>query len=165
MPDKDLAMKLAVEALRTAIVLAVLLVMVRFIEILPFSGLPVLDPRISASDLLAACASAAGIWIFLKAGANAGPVVDALAPWLPGAGTLLLHVMRLSAVLFAYSAFQGLTRPFIGDLEWLYQSVFLAPTLFFLAKAVMHIYAASESVSRAVLSALDPYKRGEERRK
>jgi hypothetical protein len=160
MLNKDLATKLAVEVLKTAIVLFALLIMSRFIEALPFAGLPVLDQRLSAADLLAACVSAAAIAVFLKAGLNAKTTVDELLKWLPGAGMLLTYLMRLAAVLFAYAAFQAVTQPFIGNFEWIYQSVFLAFTLFLLAKAAMHIYGASESVSRAILTALNPYKEG-----
>lgn len=164
MLNKDLAVKLAIEALKTVIVLFTLLILGRFIETLPFAGLPVFDQRISAADLLAACVSAAAIAVFLKAGSNARVIVDELAGWLPGAGTLLAYLMRLSALLYAYAAFQPVTQPFIGNFEWIYQSVFLAVTLFLLAKAVVHVHGASESVSRAILAALNPYKEGKPER-
>jgi hypothetical protein len=160
MLNKELAGKLAVEVIKTAIMLFALLIMSRFIEALPFAGLPVLDQRLTAADLLAACAAAAAIVVFLKAGSSAKVTVDELLKWLPGAGTLLTDIVRLAAVLFAYSAFQGVTQPFIGSFELAYQSVFLALTLFLLAKAAMHVYGASESMSRAILAALNPYKDG-----
>jgi hypothetical protein len=158
MSNKELAGKLAVEVLKTAIMLLALLVINRFVEALPFAGLPVLNQRLAAADLLAACVSAAAIAVFLKAGMNAKISVDELLKWLPGAGTLLTDLMRLAAVLFAYFAFQTVTQPVIGGFEWAYQSVFLAFTLFLLAKAALRVYGASESVSRAILAVLNPYK-------
>lgn len=158
MSNKDLATNLAVEALKTAIVLATLLAISRFIESLPFSGIPVFGNLITAAELLTAFVSAAAIAVFVKAGRNARATVDELARWMPGAGTLLNYFMGLAAILFAYAAFQAVTFPFIRDFEWVYQSLFLAVTLFLLAKIALHIYGASESVSRFLVSAVQPYK-------
>ena len=158
MSKKDLAANLAVEALKTAIVLATLLFISRFIEALPFSGMPVLNSAVTAAELLAAFVAAAAIVVFIKAGLNAKLTVDELAYWLPGAGTLLNYLTGLAAVLFAYSAFQAVIFPFIRDFEWAYQSVFLAVTLFLLAKIALHVYGASESVSRFLISVFHPYK-------
>lgn len=158
MPNKDLAAKLAVEALKMLIVLATLLFISRFIEALPFAGMPVLNSSITAAELLAAFVSAAAIVVFIKAGLNARVTVDALAYWLPGAGTLLNYLTGLAAILFAYAAFQSVVFPFIRDLEWAYQSLFLAATLFLLARIAMHVYGASESVSRFLISIFHPYK-------
>jgi mannose/fructose/N-acetylgalactosamine-specific phosphotransferase system component IIC len=158
MSNKDLAAKLAVEGVKTAIMLFVLLLIGRFIETLPFAGLPVFHGLISAADMLSACVSAAAIAVFIKAGLNAKTTVDELAVWLPGAGTLLIYLTRLVSVLFAYSAFQAVALSFIGDLEWAYQSVFLACTLFLLAKSALLIYGASESMSRCLLSVFNQYR-------
>ena len=158
MANKDLATNLAVEVLKTAIVLFTLLFISRFIEALPFSGMPVFNRFITAAELLAALVSAAAIVVFLKAGFNVKSTVDALAYWLPGAGTLLNYFTGLAAVLFAYAAFQPVVFPLISDLEWVYQSLFLAVTLFLLAKIGLHVYGASESVSRFIISVFHPYK-------
>jgi len=158
MSKKDLAANLAVETLKTAIVLATLLFISRFIEALPFSGMPVLNSAVTAAELLSAFVAAAAIVVFIKAGLNARVTVDELAYWLPGAGTLLNYLTGLAAVLFAYSAFQAVVFPFIRDFEWVYQSLFLAATLFLLAKIALHVYGASESVSRFLISVFHPYK-------
>ena len=158
MLNKDLAANLAVEAIKTAVVLATLLFISRFIEALPFSGMPVLNKSITAAELLAAFVAAAAIAVFIKAGRNARVTVDELAYWLPGAGTLLNYLTGLAAILFAYSAFQAVVFPFIIDFEWAYQSLFLAATLFLLAKIALHIYGASESVRRFLVSVFHPYK-------
>ena len=158
MSKNDLVTNLAVETLKTVIVLATLLFISRFIEALPFSGMPVLNRAITAAELLAAFVSAAAIVVFIKAGRNARGTVDALAYWLPGAGTLLNYLTGLAAVLFAYAAFQAVVFPFIRELEWAYQSLFLAATLFLLFKTALHIYGASESVSRFLVSVFHPYK-------
>jgi hypothetical protein len=139
-------------------VLATLLFISRFIEALPFSGMPVLNKFITAAELLAALIAAAAIVVFIKAGRNAKTTVDELAYWLPGAGTLLNYFTGLAAVLFAYSAFQAVVFPFIIDFEWVYQSLFLAVTLFLLAKIALHVYGASENVSRFLVSVFHPYK-------
>jgi hypothetical protein len=158
MPNRNLTEKLAVEALKTAIVLLTLFVISGIIAGLPFAGLPVFNGSITAAGLLAAFVSAAVIAVLIKAGANAKSTVDELLPWLPGAGTLLNYLTELAALMFAYSAFQPVVFPFIRDFEWCYQSLFLAVTLFLLARAALHIYGASESVSRFLISVLHPYK-------
>ncbi|MEI7481752.1 MAG: hypothetical protein WCK75_05320 [Elusimicrobiota bacterium] len=157
MVKKDLVINLSVEALKTAIVLLTLLFISRFIESLPFSGLPVFNSLITAADVLAAFISAAAITVFIKAGLNAKVVVDELLHWLPGAGTLLNYLTGIIALLFAYSAFQTVVFPFIKELEWAYQALFLAGTLFLLAKVGIHIYGASESVSRFLISIFHPH--------
>ena len=149
---KDLVISLSVEALKTAIVLVTLLVIGKFIEVLPFSGLPVFNELITAAELLAAFVSAAAIVVFIKAGLNAKAAVDELLYWLPGGGTLLNYLTGIAALLFAYSAFQPVVFPFISESEWVYQAFFLGATLFLLAKAALHVYGASESVSRFLLS-------------
>ena len=158
MSKTDLITSLSVEALKTAIVLFTLLLISRFIEVLPFAGLPVFNKAISAVELLTAFVSAAAIMVFIKAGLNAAASVDELLRWLPGAGTLLNYLTGIIALLFAYSAFQPVVFPFISEFEWVYQSLFLAGTLFLLAKAALLIYGASESVSRFLISILHPYK-------
>ncbi len=158
MIKKDLVVDLSVEALKTAIVLLTLLVISRFIESLPFAGLPVLNSVITAADVLAAFISAAAITVFIKAGLNAKSIVDELLHWLPGAGTLLNYLTGIIALLFAYSAFQTVVFPFMRELEWVYQALFLAVTLFLLAKVAIHIYGASESVSRFLISVFHPHK-------
>jgi len=157
MVKKDLVINLSVEALKTAIVLLTLLIISRFIESLPFSGLPVFNSLITAADVLTAFISAAAITVFIKAGLNAKSVVDELLHWLPGAGTLLNYLTGIIALLFAYSAFQTVVFPFIRELEWAYQALFLAGTLFLLAKVGIHIYGASESVSRFLISIFHQY--------
>ena len=157
MVKKDLVVNLSVEALKTAIVLLTLLVISRFIESLPFSGLSVFYSPITAADVLAAFISAAAIAVFIKAGLNAKGVVDELLHWLPEAGTLLNYLTGIVALLFAYSAFQTVVFPFIMELEWAYQALFLAGTLFLLAKVGIHIYRASESVSRFLISIFHQY--------
>ncbi|MBI4802586.1 MAG: hypothetical protein HY796_08700 [Elusimicrobia bacterium] len=158
MINKNLVTAVLIEALKTAIILLTLLLISRFIEILPFSGLPVFNRYITAADLLVAVVSLAAIIVFIKAGFNAGPAVDELFRRLPGAGTLLNYFTGIVAVLFAYPAFQPVIFPFIKDFEWIYQSLFLAVTLFLLAKAGLYIYHASEALSRVIISALHPYK-------
>ncbi len=158
MVRKELVIGLSVEALKTAIVLFTLLLISKFIDILPFAGLPVFNKVITAAELLAAFVSAAAIAVFIKAGLNAKAPADELLHWLPGAGTLLNYLTGIIALLFAYSAFQAVVFPFIEDFEWVYQSLFLAVTLFLLAKVALHVYGASESVSRFLISALHPYK-------
>ena len=157
MAKKDLIISLSVEALKTVIVLFTLLLISRFIEALPFAGLPVFNGRITAAELLVAFVCAAAITVFVKAGLNAKAAVDELLHWLPGAGTLLNYLTGIAALLFAYSAFQPVVFPFIRELEWVYQSLFLAFTLFLLAKAALHIYGASESASRFLISVFRPY--------
>ena len=158
MIKKDLVTNLSVEALKTTIMLLTLLFISRFIEILPFAELPVLNKLITAAELLAAFVSAAAITVFIKAGLNAKAAVDELLHWLPGAGTLLNYLTGIAALLFAYSAFQPVVFPFIREFEWVYQSLFLAFTLFLLAKVALHVYGASESVSRFLISVFHPYK-------
>ena len=158
MAKKDLIISLSVEALKTVIVLFTLLLISRFIEDLPFAALPVFNNRLTAAGLLAAFASAAAIVVFIKAGFNSTAAVNELLHWLPGAGTLLNYLTGIAALLFAYSAFQPVVFPFIMEFEWVYQSLFLAVTLFLLAASALHIYKAGESVSRFVISILNPYK-------
>ncbi|MBU2573775.1 MAG: hypothetical protein KKH28_06860 [Elusimicrobia bacterium] len=158
MLNKSLLTAVSIEALKTAIILFALLLISRFIEILPFSGLPVFNRHITAADLLVAVVSLAAIIVFIKAGFNARPAVDELFHWLPGAGTLLNYITGIIAILFAYPAFQPVIFPFIKDFEWVYQSLFLGVTLFLLAKAGLCVYHAGEALSRAIISALQPYK-------
>lgn len=158
MINKNLATAVLIEAVKTVIILMTLLLMTRFIETLPFSGLPVFNKVITAADVLAAVLSLAAMIVFVKASFNAKPSVDELFRALPEAGTLVNYLAGIIALLFAYQAFQPVTFPFIRDLEWVYQSLFLAVMLFLLAKVGIYIYNTSEALSRAIVAALNPYK-------
>lgn len=158
MINKNLATAVLIEAVKTVIILMTLLLMTRFIEMLPFSGLPVFNRVITAADVLAAVLSLAAIIVFVKASFNAKPSIDELLRVLPNAGTLVNYLAGIVALLFAYQAFQPVTFPFIRDLEWIYQSLFLGVTLFLLAKVGIYVYNTSEALSRAIVAALNPYK-------
>lgn len=158
MINKNLATAVLIETLKTVIILVTLLLMSRFIELLPFSGLPVFNGYITAADVLVAVVSLSAIIVFIKAGFNVKAPVDELVRWMPGAGTLLNYLVSIAALLFAYQAFQPVVFPFIKDFEWIYKSLFLAVTLFLLVKAGIYIYNTSETLSRAIVTALNPYK-------
>ena len=158
MTNRPLATAVLIEAVKTVIILVTLILIGRFIELLPFSGLPVFNKYITAADMLVAAVSLAAMVVFIKAGFNAKPSIDELFRVLPRAGTLLNYFIGIIALLFGYNAFQPVIFPFIKDLEWVYQSLFLAVTLFLVAKAGIHVYDTSEVLSRAIVSALNPYK-------
>ena len=147
-----------IETLKTIIILVTLLLINRFIELQKFAELPVFNGFITATDLLVAIVSLAAIIVFTKAGFNMKAAVDELVTWMPGAGTLLNYLTSIAALLFAYQAFQPVVFPFIKDFEWIYKSLFLAVTLFLLAKVGLYVYNTSESLSRAIIAALNPYK-------
>lgn len=158
MVKKELLINLSVSAIKTAIMLLTLLLINRFVEVLPFAGLPIFGELITVADLLSAFICAAAIAVFIKESRGAKKTVDELLCWLPGAGTLLNYLSGIAALLFAYPAFQPVAFPFITEFEWVYQTLFLAVTLFLLAKAALHVYGASESVSRFLISVFHPYK-------
>lgn len=157
MTDKDLWTRLAVEALRTAITLFVLLLINQFIEALPFAGLPVFDGSVSAADLLSAVIAAVAIAVFLRSALNSRAALNELLDWLPGAGVLTGYGAGVAAALFAYTAFRSVAVPFIGEFDWVYQAFFLALTLFLLSRIALHVYGASESISRFLIKLLSPY--------
>jgi len=132
MAKKEIFWTLLVKAVKTLVILFTLFAIGWFMDQLPFAqALPFMSQK-------------------LPVGAFLNAVVSAFA------GSLI----KILALLFAYYAFQDAVFPFIRNFEWIYQSFFLGFTLFFLARAGLQIYGASEQISRFLLGALKPYKHG-----
>jgi len=159
MAKKELFWTLLAKAVKTLVVLFTLFAIGFFVESLPFAQpLPFLSRKLPVSVFLNAVVSLLAIIVFVRFGSEAAPSVDGLLDFVPKAGELACNVVRISALLFAYYAFQGAVFPFITDLEWVYQSLFLGFTLFFLAQAGLQVYYASDEISKFLVGVLRPYK-------
>jgi hypothetical protein len=129
------------------------------IGILPFAKeLPFLTSKLSAAAFLSALVSLLTVVVLVLFGSDIGPPADALLDFVPRAGDLAGNLVRIAVLLYAYGAFQPVIFPFIPDYEWAYQSLFLGLTVFFLARAGLLMYAASESISGFIFGAFNPYK-------
>lgn len=160
MEKKELLRTLLVKAVKTLVVLFMLFAAGWFVEQLPFArALPFLSPKLPVSVFLDAVVSALAVAAFVGFGAEAAGPVAGLLDFVPKAGELFGNVVKIGALLFAYYAFQAAVFPFIDGYEWVYQAFFLGFTLFFLARAGLQVYGASEEISRFLLNALQPYKR------
>lgn len=130
-----------------------------FVSSLPFAReLPFISHKLTAAGFLNAVVSLLMVIVFVKFGSEIGGQVDPLLEFLPGAGALAANLVRIAALLFSYGAFQDVVYPFIRDYEWAYQAVFLGVTLFFLARAGLIMYAASDGISGFLMSAMNPYR-------
>jgi len=159
MAKKELFRTLLVKSIKTLIVLFTLFAMGWFVEQLPFAqALPFFSPKLPVSVFLNAVVSALAVAAFVKFGAESGPAVDGLLDFVAKAGELFGNVVKIAALLFAYYAFQAAVFPFISDFEWVYQSFFLGLTLFFLVRAGLQVYRASEGISKFLLGVLQPEK-------
>ena len=159
MGKKDLFRTLLLKSVKTLVVLFTLFAMGWFVEQLPFAqALPFLSQKLPVSVFLNAVVAVLAVVAFVNFGGEAAPAVDGLLDFVPKAGELSCNVVKICALLFSYYAFQGAIFPFIKDLEWVYQIVFLGLTLFFLAKTGLLVYYASEEISRFLLGVIHPYK-------
>lgn len=159
MGKKDLFRTLLLKSVKTLVVLFTLFAMGWFVEQLPFAqALPFLSQKLPVSVFLNAVVSVLAVVVFVKFGGEAAPAVDGLLDFVPKAGELSCNAVKICALLFSYYAFQAAIFPFIRDLEWVYQIVFLGFTLFFLAKTGLLVYYASEEISRFLLGVIHPYK-------
>jgi len=159
MGKKDIFWSLVIKAVKTLVALFTLFAIGYFVEILPYTkALPFLSQKLPVSVFLNAVVSLLGVIVFIKFGVEASPEADGLLVFIPGAGKLMRSVIKIMALLFAYYAFQDAIFPFIEDYEWVYQSVFLGFTLFFLIRAGLQVYHSSEVISEYLVSALRPYK-------
>ncbi|OGR69267.1 MAG: hypothetical protein A2081_05465 [Elusimicrobia bacterium GWC2_61_19] len=157
MPKKDLFRTLLVKSVKTLIVLFTLFAMGWFVEQLPFAqALPFFSAKLPVSVFLNAVVSFLAVAAFVKFGAESAPAVDGLLDFMAGAGELFGNIVKILSLLFSYYAFQAAIFPFISGFEWVYQSFFLGFTLFFLARAGLQIYGASEGLSRFLLGVLHP---------
>lgn len=148
-----------VKAVKTLVVLFTLFAIGYFVEALPYArSLPFISFRLPVSVFLNAVVSLLAIVVFVKFGSESAPTVDGLLDFLPKAGALACNVVRIAALLFAYYAFQDAVFPFIEEFEWAYQAVFLGFTLFFLVRVGVHVYYASEEISKFLVGMLKPYK-------
>jgi hypothetical protein len=158
MGKRELFHTLLQKAVKMLVVLFSLFAIGWFVQQLPFAqALPFMSQKLPVSVFLDSVVSLLALIVFVKFGAEAAPAVDGLVDFVQEAGELFRNVLRIFALLFAYYAFQPAVFPFIRDLEWIYQSVFLCFTLFFLARAGLHIYRASDGISRFLLGVLHPY--------
>ena len=159
MGKKDLFWTLLIKAVKTLVVLFTLFAIGYFVEALPFARpLPFISFRLPVSVFLNAIVSLLAIIVFVRFGAEAAPSVDGLLDFVPRAGELVCNVVRVLALLFAYYAFQDAVFPFISDLEWIYQALFLGATLFFLVRIGLQVYYASEEISKFLVGILKPYR-------
>jgi hypothetical protein len=161
MAKKELFRTLLVKSIKTLIVLFTLFSMGWFVEQLPFAqALPFFSAKLPVSVFLNALVSGLAIAAFVKFGAESAPAVDGLLDFVARAGELFGNLVKIVSLLFGYYAFQAAIFPFITDFEWVYQSFFLGFTLFFLARAGLQVYSASEGISKFLLSVLQPEKAG-----
>ena len=159
METKELFWSLLAKAVKTLVALFTLFAIGFFVESLPYArSLPFLSQRLPVSVFLNAVVSLLGVIVFVKFGAEASPAVDGILGFMPGAGRLARSVIKILALLFAYYAFQDAVFPFIADYEWVYQSLFLGFMLFFLVRAGLQVYHASEEISEFLVGVLRPYK-------
>jgi len=159
MGKKELFWELAVKAVKTLVALFALFGAGYFVETLPYAGeLPFLSVKLPVGVFLNAVISLLAVALFVKFGAEASPAADGLLDFMPGAGKLARSVVKIMALLFSYYAFQDAVFPFIADFEWVYQSLFLGFTLFFVVRAVLQVYYSSEEISRFLIGALRPVK-------
>lgn len=159
MAKKELFWNLLAKAVKTMVVLFTLFAIGFFVDSLPFARpLSFISSRLPVSVFLNAVVALLAIIVFVKFGSESSPSVDGLLDFMPKAGELACNVVSILSLLFAYYAFQDAIFPFIADFEWVYQSLFLGLTLFFLARAGLQIYYASEAISKFLVGILRPYK-------
>lgn len=159
MAKKELLWDLLIKAVKMLVVLFTLAAIGTFVEYLPFArALPFLSLKLPVSVFLNAVVSLLGLIVFVKFGAEASPAADGILDFIPGAGRLTRSLIKIAALLFAYFAFQDAVFPFIADYEWAYQTVFLGFTLFFLVRAGLQVYEASEEISKFLVAGLRPYR-------
>lgn len=160
MTKKEHIHNLVLKGVKTLVVLFTLAAIGWLIGVLPFAAdLPFISTKLPASVFFSSVLWALGIYVFVMFGVEISPSVDALLDFMPKAGMLGRNIIKILATLFAYDAFQAAVYPFIPGYEWLYQSVFLGFSLFFLAKAGLLIYAASEQIGGFILGVMNPYQR------
>lgn len=149
--------------LRKTLKLGVLLVTLYaadwLIGVLPFAReLPFITSKLTAAGFLSALVSLLTVAALAFFGSEIGGPVDALLEFVPKAGKLAGNLVGIAVLLYAYGAFQSAVFPFIPGFEWAYQALFLGMTVFFLARAGLLMYAASESISGWLLGVFNPYK-------
>lgn len=159
MEKKELFRTLLAKAIKTLVVLFTLFAMGWFVGQLPYAeALPFLSDRLPVAVFVNAVVSLLAVVVFVKFGAEAGPAVAGLLDFVPKAGDIFGNLTKILALLFSYHAFQEAVFPFIETYEWVYQSLFLGLTLFFLVRAGLLVYGASEELSRYLLSVIHPQK-------
>ncbi len=159
MEKKELFRTLLVKAVKTLVVLFTLVAMGWFVGQLPYAqALPFFSDKLPVSVFISSVVSLLAVAVFVKFGSEAGAPVAGLLDFVPKAGDIFGNLSRILALLFSYYAFQEAVFPFIENYEWVYQSFFLGFTLFFLARAGLLVYNASEELSRFLLSAINPQK-------
>lgn len=155
MGKKELFWDLATKAVKTLVALFTLFAMGYFVERLPYArSLPFISVKLPVSVFLNAVVSALAVVVFVRFGVEASPAADGLMDFMPGAGKFARSVVKILALLFSYYAFQEPIFPFIENYEWAYQALFLGFTLFYLVRAGLHLYAASENISKFLVGAL-----------
>lgn len=155
MGKKELLWELAAKAVKTLVALFTLFAIGYFVERLPYaSALPFVSSKLPVGVFLNAVVSALAVAVFVRFGIEISPAADGLLDFMPGAGKFLRSVVKILSLLFAYYAFQEPVFPFISDYEWAYQAAFLGFTLFYLVRAGLHVYGASDNISRALVGVL-----------
>jgi len=158
MPKTESFRDLLLKTIKTLLVLFTLYAMGWFVNILPFAqSLPFFSSKLPIGVFLGAVLSLLMLIMLVVFGAEVSPAMDRLLDFIPKAGKLFGNLVRIGAGLFAYYSFQPAVFPFIPDFVCAYQSVFLGLILFFLARAGLLVYAASEDISRFLLGFLNPY--------
>lgn len=155
MGKKELFWDLAGKAVKTLVVLFTLFAMGYIVELLPYSrALPFISQKLPVSAFLNAVVSLLAVVVFVRFGVEASPAADGLMDFMPDAGKFARSVVKILALLFSYYAFQEAIFPFIENYEWAYRALFLGFTLFYLVRAGLHLYAASDNISKVLVGAL-----------
>lgn len=142
-------------AFKAGITAVVVLGMGVFIGGLPFAReLSAFGGRIAAPDFINSVLSLAVIAALAEFALAASPLFDRLLPVLPRAGRVASLLTAQLCLLYAYHALQPSVYPFMPELEWAYQSVFLGATLFVLARAGLLVHAAGGGLGEAAVALL-----------
>ncbi len=154
MEKKELLWSLLIKTVKTLVGLFTLFAIGFFVEGLPYArSLPFISQKLPVGVFLNAVVSLLGVILFVKFGAEASPAADGILDFMPGAGSFVRSVIKILSLMFAYYAFQDAVFPFIEGFEWAYQAVFLGFTLFFLVRAGLQVYGASEEISKFLVGA------------
>lgn len=137
------------EVIRLFIILFSFYLMNNFLSWLPFISEITSFRKIPLATILSLIISILAIFIVIEFAKRTSTLIDSILSLVPQAGKLYSLIIYSFLTLFLYSAAYNITFNFLGeDWIWIYQSVFIAVTLFLLSKAGLLIYRNSTDISR-----------------
>jgi len=142
-----------IEVIRIAIILIVIYILNSFVSSLPFvSSLNIFNEKIYLYEFISFIMMLLACFMIYEFSLRTRNIVDEMVVLIPGFGNIHSYSIYLIVIIIAYFSAYSIFLKFFGeDWLWSYNLIFLAFSLFYVAKIFIIFYKKSHTVSSNIV--------------